>query len=526
MNDSQDTIVAPRVRRYLAGLASGYFRAIVTVFVTLWLTPFTLRHLDRESFAVFMLAGDVVTWLALLDLGITAGLRAQAARLSASSDPDRLNRLASTAFFVQAAISVVVLSAGVGIAIGFPRFFPLAPDVQPEIFRLVFLLATASAISMGTQVFSALLVAHQRVHVDNLVGLGALAVRTVVTISLLEAGWRLSALGLAAVASALAAAAFSAARTYRDVPGLRLRPSLVSRTVFGQTARLGVWFTLGGLAGIMISSLDRVVAGKVLSVESVTSLTLTNRAYVLAGGLLAQITDTARPVLGQALGQRQMARACRIYRELVMLSGGAAIIVAMSLLAVNDTFVRRWVGVSNYGGFWLDLALAFNLVAYAWVLPSRAALTANLVAASQVPIRLLDGFLNLGLSVVLARAFGLPGVAFGTGIAALATSMWMMPRLTARMFSQPFGRFLWADVDRPLSLALAMVPVVFVSRALAYRVGGFPGVVLAGSLSALAGLVLAWLLLLDRDLKARATELLRSHGIAPWRRWFLRGRSS
>src|SRR4051812_37490224 len=98
-----------RFRNYLAGVLTGSFRMLIHVLTGLWLTPFTLRYLDREQFAVFSLTLDMVTWLALLDLGITAGLRIQASRLAGAPEQEKINRLASTAFFAQNVIVLFVL---------------------------------------------------------------------------------------------------------------------------------------------------------------------------------------------------------------------------------------------------------------------------------------------------------------------------------------------------------------------------------------------------------------------------------
>src|SRR4051812_20847847 len=101
-----------RFHRYLAGLGTGYVRLFAHVLVGLWLTPFTLRYLDREEYAILSLTLRVLMWIGLLDFQITAGLRIQAARLIGESERDKLNRLASTAFFTQNVIVLLVLLLG------------------------------------------------------------------------------------------------------------------------------------------------------------------------------------------------------------------------------------------------------------------------------------------------------------------------------------------------------------------------------------------------------------------------------
>src|SRR5690348_4285127 len=95
-----------RTHNYLTGLLTGYAFTLTAMAVGLWMTPFTLRFLSREEFGLFTLGSDTLTWLSLLDFGITAGLRVKAAQLTGTSDRERMSWFASTALYAQ---SVVVL---------------------------------------------------------------------------------------------------------------------------------------------------------------------------------------------------------------------------------------------------------------------------------------------------------------------------------------------------------------------------------------------------------------------------------
>ena len=212
-----------RTRNYAKGLVTGYAATLATILVGLWLIPFTLRFLDREEFAVFTLASDLLMWLGLLDLGITAGLNVQAAQLSGRPDRERLNRLASTAFFTQNLIVLVVLVVGVAMAVGFPHFFPIRQDLQRTTSVFVAMLVAASAIGFSTKTFSALLVANQQIHVDNLLRLALLAIRTFLTVVLLKKGWGLYSLAAANLAATLITSMMAVWRTYRLLPGLQIR---------------------------------------------------------------------------------------------------------------------------------------------------------------------------------------------------------------------------------------------------------------------------------------------------------------
>jgi hypothetical protein len=232
----------------------------------------------------------------------------------------------------------------------------------------------------------------------------------------------------------------------------------------------------------VISSLDRLVTAKVVSLDMVTTLTLTGRMYSLSGGLLYQITETARPMLGQMIGANKMSDALRSYRHLFAISTGAAVVAAASMWAGNGSFVARWVGAGNYGGVWLDLALAFNVILNYWVLPNRAILSANLSVRSQTLSRIVEGTLNL-------------------------------PLLTARMFNRPFARFLWEDASPTLALLGCLAIIAPFVRQLAGQIGGYEGAAAGIFLTAAAGTVLLWFIVLDKSVRARIIAILGQIGL-------------
>jgi O-antigen/teichoic acid export membrane protein len=497
-----------RARNYIAGLTTGYVFMFVNVLVGLWLTPFTLKFLDREQYAIFTMSSDVLLWLTLLDLGISAGLRVRAAQLMGRPDQEKLNCLASTAFYAQNFVALAVLVVGSALSIGFPRFFNIRPDLQYDAMMLMVLMVVGAAASIAMQTFSALLVAKQQIHVDNFIGMLNIVLRTALTIVLLNAGWGLYSLVAANLAAKGVSLGLAVVRTFRLLPGLQIKYRLASWETMRSLGNLGIWFSLGSLAGLAIGSLDRLVTAKVVSVDMVTTLTLTGRMYALSGGLIAQITETARPMLGQMLGANKMADALRSYRHLFAMSTGAAVVAAASMWAGNGSFVVRWVGPANYGGLWVDLALAFNVILNYWVLPNRAILSANLTVRSQTLGRMVEGAFNLVLSIILGRIYGVLGVIVATGIAGLCTSMWYLPLLTARMFQRPFARFLWEDAAPTLALLGCMAVIAPAARHLAMNIGGYEGAATGVFLTGACGNVLVWFIVLDKPMRARIMAVL------------------
>lgn len=518
MTDSADTPHiangAPGRRRtynYVAGVLSGYAVTSLAVAVNLLLTPFTLRFLDRDEYALFIFSNDLLTWLVLLDLGMTMGLRSQAAQLTGRPDRETMNCLASTTFFTQLVLALLMFMAGGALAAFAPRVFHIRVDLQGQAALVLLLIALGIGVNFATQTFSSLLFAHQQLHYDNLVRLAQLVTRTVVTVALLLIGWKVLSLAVASLISVSLFSLLSVMRAYLTVPGLSINSRLASRArLWSDLKELHIWYAAGNTAGAVIQSIDRIIAVRLISLASVTTLALTGRAYELALLLLTPLTAAAQPAVGQLLGEGKHAAAFDAYKQLSMLSTGAGAVAALSLWSGNAAFVTRWVGAENYGGAVLDAVMMLNLILFSWVMPHRMALIVGLRARPQSLTRVAEVLLNLCLSVLLALRYGLVGIAAATALASALTSGWQLPRLAANYFGRG-AREVRREIAAPLVLPLLMLAVLAICmRFFVAARGGYISALVAIVTVGVCGLALLWRFTFDAKMHARVHGILRA----------------
>ena len=483
---------------------------MLTMVIGLWLTPFTLKFLTREEFAIFTLASDVIMWLSLVDLGIASSLKVKAAQMTGRDDPSLSSRIASTAFFAELGVGLLIFLFGTVIAMFFPSLFEVSENIRSDAVNVVLIFSLSTAVNIGLQTFSALLIAHQQIHIDNILRIFLLVLRTVLTVLLLLAGWKMYSIAVANLVSVLASSAIAGVRCRYTIRNVSIKMSLFSMGELKSLGSMGIWFTVGGLAGILIEGMYRVIAAKIISLESVTTLALTGRLYSIAYGLIGQITNTARPVLGQMLGKRDMLATRKVYDRMALFSTGIAICVGLGIMAGNGAFVRWWVGEKNYGGFWLDIAFAINLVVNSWILPNRATLAAGLIIKQNSLSRIAEGIINFGVSVVLGYKFGLAGVVTGTAIACIVSSFWYMPMLTARMFKEKPTGFFWSQVRL---LGPFFIFSILSATTVRFMVSGSKGPFLAAGAMAgalIVSVLIFWLLCLDAEEKENLRSLFFS----------------
>ena len=421
-----------------------------------------------------------------------------------------MNRLASTAFFTQLALALLMLLAGGALSALAPRVFHVRADLRSQASLMLLLLTLGIALNFATQSFSSLLYVHQQINYDNVIRGAQLVARTLVTVVLLLVGWKVLALAVASLVSVALFSLLAVVRAYLTVPGLSISRRLASRALMWRDLKeLHLWYAAGNGAGAAIQSMDRVIAARMISLASVATLALTSRAYALAILLLAPLTFAAQPAVGQLLGAGRRAAAFAAYRQLSLLQVGAGAVAALSLWSGNAAFVTRWVGAENYGGATLDAVLMLNLILFVWNMPQRMALVSGLRARPQALTRSAEALLNLCLSVLLARHYGLVGIAVATTVAAVCTSCWNLPRLAADYFGCGFLTLLRTTAAPLVLPVLALVPVAVCLRLFVAARGGYLNALAAAATVGACGLILLWCFAFGEELRARVRQTLR-----------------
>lgn len=455
---------------FLMGTISGWFHIGLTVFVGLWLAPFLLRYMDREEYGLFSLANEMLMWFGLADIGISGALQTRVAHLSGKPDRNRLNELASTAFYAQLAEAVFVLVAGLAVTSVYTSFFNIRTDLKRDATLLLALLVIRSTISTATRVFSSLLIAHQRIHVDNIIKIGVIVLRTALIVILVRRGFGVVSLGIGSIVTAIAVTLPTVAYTYRLLPGLSLRWRHVSWKAFTPLLSMGMWFFLKYMARMGVVGSSKMITAKLVSLSAVTSLALTGRLYLLAQQLLMKLQMVLMPILGNMIGKGVKERAFMLFSRYFIVGNALSCTILGGLFAMNEGFVAGWVGRSNYAGEAVDFLLCLQGFLLFWSSTAMAILTANLQLRRQTLCRLAEGTFGVILSISMGYLLGLEGIVAGLVVGTVATSFWYLPLTVCRAFDIKPVEFL-----KRLALPSLLIGIVVWGIALFIRNIPFPG---------------------------------------------------
>lgn len=415
--------------------------------VGLWLTPFYLRSLGPHDYGVWLVGLQILTFLALVDLGILSVLPRDVAQAH-GMERDAMHSahlqllLARTAkvvliqtFFMAVTASALFFLRGIGSGLSGPLGLILI------IFVLTYPLRLFGAVLQGLQDFKFI----------TQVRLWTWGISTVLAVVLLVLGARFYALAWAWCAQeiGLNLAGFLRLR--------RIRPDLVRPAVFKSAGAMrwqwfmsGFWVSLSQIATSLVAGADVLIIARTLGPASVVIYSCTCKLVWVMQNQPQVLASLALPGLSHMKTSERPERILNVTNclgQAMLCIAGAVFCV---VLALNRRFVTLWVGGAFFGGTLLTALVLTNFVLRMIDYTLGIALFA-LGHEKAFAIRsVLDGLMSVGLAAILVKPLGLPGIAMGFLCISALMSIPVDLYLLARGLGVPF-----------LSLVRPYVPYVW-----------------------------------------------------------------
>lgn len=427
-----------RAGRLVRGISFGYVNMAVTLVVGLWLTRFLLGHIGQTQLGMWLVIGQVMTYLGLMDFGIIALLpreTAYAVGRAGSAEqavdiPEIVGRTIRLVLWQVPFVAVVAATA----------WFLFPAEVHEAkgpiawflvIFVLRFPLRVFPEILVGLQDFSVL---------GAIQLLGYLAT-TIATVSLVLADLGLYALVIGWGVGQLLVTGTSWLRLRAAYPFAlpKSLPNLPWKSARALLAK-GGWVSLAQIAQLLVYGSDVLILGNVLGAAAVVPYACTNKLVSVLQNHPQLVMETARPALSEIRAGLEKSRLHEITEALTLLAMLMGGLIACGIAATNQGFTVLWVGEGLFGGTVLTVALIANMLLRLWNVTAVNAIFAFGYERRISVTTLADGVFTAALAVGLVSWLGLVGAPVASMVSVLVVSLpWNLSAL-AREGSVSMGR--------------------------------------------------------------------------------------
>jgi|GEM_PF-1444626 O-antigen/teichoic acid export membrane protein len=452
------------LRRLIRNISSQWLALGAQLLISVLMTPFMVLRLGKAGYGIVALISGLVGYSGILYFGLGAAVVKFVAEHHAREDYDELNATCSTIFGVYLAFGALCFVLALALLGPLPYLFKIPVAHADDARIMLALMGLGLLVQFPGSVYGGVLMGLERFDVMNKYNFVLLILRSAAVFTVLLVRPTVVLVGAVTMASLIAEQAFAYVYAKRTLPRLQLSLARFER------ARLKVLFTFSGqsflftLSEKLINYTDEFVIAQARGPDAVTLYVIPLRLVDYARDALDKATLVLMPGVSATAARGDIAALQSLWRF-----GNKAVMclvapVALVFLMWGGHVLALWLGNESYGRegmpilFWLALAFIAQVAGRGIARPIFEGLGE---LSTPARITVAEGVVNLLLSIVLVRLWGVRGVAFATFLPAAVTGLAVMPWFVCKRLGTSYLKHLGNTFLRTLP---PLVPCVALLR--------------------------------------------------------------
>lgn len=430
---------------------------IMQILVALIMTPLIMHSLGDRLYGFWILIGTFVGYFGLLDFGLSLSVQRFVSRALGRSDLGEVNAIVNTSLFMFLAAGILVLIVSGTTAVFADQFIINSDDAS--LFRKVILvLGLAMAFGFPARVFSGILSSHLRYDLIMYASTARMVIANASLYYFLKQGagiWALTIISFLASLLEYGFITLFAFRVFRELDiGVHFFAKDKVKILFEYSSKTFVT----QLADIIRFRVDVLVIAAFTGVSLVTYYSIGARLIELFTGFITSSMGVMTPVFSNYEGRGDYAAIRAKFVDVTKISTIASVYIGVSILYYGKPFIRRWMGPGFESSYYVAAILCVPYIIALMQSPSIGLLYGISKHHFYAVSNILEGLLNLVVSIVLVKKYGIYGVALGTAIAMVIFKLFVQPVFTCRSIGLPLVDYYFKTLF--MTAAKSSIPLI------------------------------------------------------------------
>lgn len=450
-----------KVNQLKSGVVLSYTQMILSNLISIIFTPIVIRLLGQDEYGVMSLAGAIIGYLSLLNLGLGGSYNYFYHKRKKEADEDGVAKLNGMYITIFSVIGLAVLVAGMFIV--FNARSVLGSEITGNELGIAKKLMAISVLSMAltlpTSVFGSYIFVHERFIFSRVVGIIFTILSNIVKLSLLFLGFRSVAITLAAfiltIINTLVTVIYSV-----KVLKFKFVFSGFQLNMLKSMFTFSFFIFLNQIVDQINWSIDKYIIARFYGAASVAVYSIgasLNNYYI-------SISSTISGVFSPRINKMVSLETDNNTLTDLMIKVGRVQFLILSLVFTGLVFFGEYFIVGYYAGTGYEEAYKVVLILCA---PVTIPLIQNVGIEIQRAknkhkfrsiIYVIMAFFNLGISIPLCKYFGIIGCAIGTAIGITIANVIVMNIYYHKKLGLNMLKF-WKSILRILPSEI--IPVLF-----------------------------------------------------------------
>jgi O-antigen/teichoic acid export membrane protein len=414
------------VRKLILGSGSRVIYLGLVTFIGLFLTPFTMHTLGPEQFGLWALANAFIGYYSLLDLGLSGAVFTNMSHALGARDQVAGSRIYSTGLIMFSVIGLILLGVTLVLAEG---MFLFSHAHGPKTALVILICGVLAAISFPMRAPYGVLNAGSHFEVTSWINILAALLRTAAVVYALKHGYGVLGLAFAHLLASLPGYCCVLAAVHVKYPFIRFRlEGAWDRLTARKLSSFAFPVLIGQIADRLRLQSDALIVSFGLGLAAVAHYNVaTTLVMYYTDGVMA-LVGVITPIIAM---QHSAGDAAGVRRSLF--TGTRASIVSgtfagFGVIAFGGAFISRWMGPAFLDAYPILVLLTVAMFFDLWQSTGVSSLYATMNQKAYAKINLLEAGINVILSLLLVRRYGMLGVAIGT----------LIPGICVRAVVQPW----------------------------------------------------------------------------------------
>ncbi len=393
----------------------------------IFMVPLYLKFLGVDIYGVWLATGNILVWLTAIDPGISTVLQQRIAEAYGKKDFQGLTDYLTAGLVITAVIVIFMILLGFLFARFLPSLLNLPFTIDAALIQKAFIMALIGSTLI---VFSCSIIAVNQ-GLQGSLGVGIIdAVVTTLSISLtvflLYGGFGLLGITVSQIFQGIGLILGNSGYLFWRIQSEKLGYSFSFRKV-SNVARLIAYTFWGRIGGVVANNMDLIVVSRFLGPETVAMLNLTRKAPDMSRMFIERPAVAFMPAVSHLFGAGEIMKAKPVLLRLLQMIIWSLGLVVGCYLALNDDFVRLWVGPALFAGQTINLIICITVLTQVIVcsLASLCFALGNIKGNSL--ISLVQSLLQIPLVIFGVKYFGILGAVLAPLIPLLVVQAWYFP---------------------------------------------------------------------------------------------------
>ena len=403
------------------GVLLTYLQMFLGIVVNVVCTPIILNKLGQSEYGIYNLTSSIISYLSLLTLGFGASYIKFYSKYKAENNEDGIKKLNGLYLIVFSIMGLVALALGLIISFNSSILFNETYSTNDlRIAKILMLLLSFNmAVSFPASVFTSIIASQEEFIFQRIVNIGKTVLAPAISIVVIFFGY--GSIGMVAVTTVISLIIdFINVFYCTKILKVKFKFGKIDGKLLKEIAIFSFFIAINQLIDQINTQTDKIILGKMINASAVAIYAIAATIQAMYGNFSTAVNSVFAPKIHSIVNLKEKDtddKLTEIFIKIGRIQYFILMLVMTGYIFFGKYFVVKWAGA--------DYELAYYVVLILMI-PSTVPLIQNIGIEIQRAknkhqfrslVYLFVAVINIIISIILCKYYGIIGVAIGTAFA-------------------------------------------------------------------------------------------------------------